>query len=465
MDLKGRQVTVMGLGRFGGGVGAARYLASCGARVTVTDLQSPEQLAESVRALDGLPIVWRLGGHQEADFTAADLVVVNPAVAKSSAMLEAARRAGVPLTSELNLFIEACRAPIVAVTGTAGKSTTSALLHLALGCRYRTHFGGNIGRSLLADLPEISADDRVLLEISSFQLEDTASLGWSPSIAVVTNLTPNHLDHHGTMAAYIAAKQNILRFQGSQDVAVLPAHDAEVRQWAPLTAGRVLWYDARPGSTVDGDGAWLGADGRIFVRYEGQVESIGLSEALSLPGGHNAANLLAAVLAARAAGVPLAESAAATVGFSGLPHRLQLVGEAGGVRYYNDSKATTPSAALVALGSFKPSQTVAIVGGYDKQIDLSPLVEGLVAGARSVLLIGATAGQLNELLRAAGHNQVEVVETLARAVQRAAEITVAGDVVLLSPGHASWDQFENYEKRGEEFSRLVGCQPRASVAG
>jgi UDP-N-acetylmuramoylalanine--D-glutamate ligase len=469
MDLNGRQVTVMGLGRFGGGAGAARYLVSRGASVTVTDLEPPEKLAESVKALEGLPITWRLGGHDEADFRRADLIVVNPAVPKSAPMLEIARQSGIPLSSELNLFIEACPAPIIAVTGTAGKSTTSSLLALALARRHRTHFGGNIGRSLLAELAEIGPDDRVLLEISSFQLEDAATLRWSPSIAVVTNLSENHLDHHGTMENYAAAKQNILRFQRPEDIAVLPAHDPLVSQWAPLTPGRVVWYDVRQadaggGPRLDGgDCAWR-QDRRLFIRWGGRIESIDLDQALRLPGEHNIANLMAAALAARAAGVSLAETAKATRDFRGLPHRLELVAEVGDVRFFNDSKATTPAAAEVALRSFRREQTIAIAGGYDKKIDLAPLVAALCRHARSVLLIGETAGQLAEMLAAAGHAHAEVLGTLERAVNRAAHLAAAGDVVLLSPGHASWDQFENFEQRGQQFAGLAASLPAIEPA-
>lgn len=457
----------MGLGRFGGGAGAARYLVNCGARVTVTDLQDPQQLAESIKSLDGLPIVWQLGGHREADFRQADLIVVNPAVPPSAPMLQVARQAGVPLTSELNLFIESCPAPIIAVTGTAGKSTTSTLLNLALERRHRTFFGGNIGRSLLADLPQIGPDDRVLLEISSFQLEDAARLGWSPSIAVLTNLSPNHLDHHGTMADYIAAKQNILRRQKAEDFAVLPAHDDEIKSWAALTAARILWYDVRQRMPADdelaADGAWRQGD-RIFIRFDGQTESVTLAEALTLPGEHNVANFMAAAMAARAAGVPLTETARATVDFQGLPHRLQLVAESGGVRFYNDSKATTPSAANVALESFPRERLIAIVGGYDKQIDLAPLVDCLTRQARTVLLIGATAGQLSDMLAAAGHQHVEVCETLERAVERGRQLAGEGDVILLSPAHASWDQFENYQERGDAFRRFATMAARPGCA-
>jgi UDP-N-acetylmuramoylalanine--D-glutamate ligase len=448
IELRERKVTVMGLGRFGGGLGAARFLVAQGARVTVTDLKSAEQLSDSVAALTGLPLELHLGGHNENDFRQADLVVVSPAVPKTSALLAVARDAGIPITSEMNLFLERCPAPVVAVTGSAGKSTTASLLALALAKRHRTHFGGNIGRSLLAELPNIRPDDRVCLEISSFQLDDAADLRWSPHVAVVTNLSPNHLDHHGTMAAYVAAKQNILRFQTAGDVAILSADDAEVAAWSRLAKGEVCYFSTRhpveSGAFLDGD--------EVVLRRAGREERCLLKDALVLPGDHNAANFLAAALAAWVEGVPLGDIAAATREFTGLPHRLRLVTDIDGVSYYDDSKATTPAAAAVALGSFPGRSLIAIAGGYDKKIDLAPLADALAAQARTVLLVGATAPQLAELLAARRHPHVESVATVDRAVERAAEIARPGDVVLLSPGHASWDQFESYEHRGRRFA-------------
>lgn len=450
MELRGRNVTIMGLGRFGGGLGAALWAARQGARVTVSDLKPAEELAESVAALQGLPVTLHLGGHREADFRQAQVVIVSPAVRKDAAMLQVARAAGAELTSEMNLFLERCPAPVVAVTGSSGKSTTATLLARALGAVCRVHFGGNIGRSLLAELPDIGPEDRVCLELSSFQLEDAAALRWSPQTAVVTNLTENHIDHHGSMDAYRAAKQNMLRHQRPDDVAVLSADDADVTTWADLTPASVYRFSVE--RRLD-EGAYLDGE-RCVICIGGQREEIPLAQALSLPGRHNAANFLAAALAARLNGVALAESAAATRDFAGLPHRLSLVAEADGVRYYDDSKATTPAAACVALRSFD-GPVVAIAGGYDKEVDLAPLADALAERARAVMLIGRTAPVLHKMLAARGHPRAELVETLDRAMERIAELVEPGDVVLLSPGHASWDQFASYEQRGERFAELV----------
>ncbi|HOI55915.1 MAG TPA: UDP-N-acetylmuramoyl-L-alanine--D-glutamate ligase [Phycisphaerae bacterium] len=468
MDLVGRRVTVMGLGRFGGGLGAVLHLLRRGAAVTVTDLKTADQLQDSLRQLQGQPVTLHLGGHASDDFTQADLVVVNPAVPKNAPMLDVARRAGVPLTTEINLFVSECAAPVLAVTGSAGKSTTVSLLARALATRYTTHLGGNIGRSLLDLLdgePGLRAEDRVCLELSSFQLEDTASLGWSPHVAVVTNLAPNHLDHHGTMEAYAEAKLGILRFQATDDWAVLPAADGASSQWDRLVAG---WDRRTQARTVRfsvtqslDEGAWLDG-GDCVLRLDGVTERVPLASALRLPGRHNAANFLAAALAARCEGVPLAESARAAAEFAGLPHRLSLVAEVGGVGYWNDSKATTPAAAEVALGAFD-RPVIAIAGGYDKKIDLGPLADALARGARAVLLIGQTAPMLAELLAERHYGGAETVETLDRAVARAAELAQPGDVVLLSPGHASWGQFENYEQRGDRFAEYVRALRGAEV--
>jgi UDP-N-acetylmuramoylalanine--D-glutamate ligase len=219
--LASRRVTVVGLGRFGGGVGAARWLAGQGSRVTVSDAAAAKQLAESVAQLEGLDIALHLGGHLDADFLDADLIVINPAIPDSHPLLARARRAGVPVTTEINLFIERCPCRVVGVTGSVGKSTTTAMIGEILNRRFTTHVGGNIGRSLLETLPDIRPDHVAVLELSSFQLERLPLVGISPHVALVTNLLPNHLDRHGTMDAYAAAKQNIYRFQGPDDVLIL----------------------------------------------------------------------------------------------------------------------------------------------------------------------------------------------------------------------------------------------------
>jgi UDP-N-acetylmuramoylalanine--D-glutamate ligase len=426
-NVAGRKVTVVGLGRFGGGVGATRWLAGQGARVTVSDASPAEQLAESLEQICDLDVTLHLGGHQEADFLDADLLVLNPAVPDSLPLLARARDASVPVTTEINLFLERCPCRIVGITGSVGKSTTTAMAGEILARRYATHVGGNIGRCLLDDLPAIEADHVVVLELSSFQLERLPLVGVSPQVALVTNLLPNHLDRHGTMDAYAEAKKNIFRFQSREDVLVLNADDAALADCASEAPGRVVTFSARDGEPFD----------------------------LLLPGRHNQANAQAAWAVASQLGIDRETAAAALAEFRGLPHRLQLVTERDGVQYWNDSKCTTPAGAVVALNSFPQGRSILLAGGYDKQVSFDALGRLAANRAKAVLCFGQTGEQIAEATRDRGRAIVEVVADLPAAVARAKALAETGDVVLLSPACASYDQFTNYEERGEQFARLA----------
>jgi UDP-N-acetylmuramoylalanine--D-glutamate ligase len=446
-NLAGKKVLVMGLGRFGGGVGVSKWLASQGARVTVTDTARPDELAESVAKLQGLDITFKLGGHAVEDFTSADLLIINPAVDKGhSEFVQAALRAGVPYTTEMNLFLERCRAITIGITGSVGKSTTTALIHEALkaGAAAKVFLGGNIGRSLLQELPAIGERDLVVLELSSFMLEETPVISWSPDIAVVTNIFPNHLDRHGTMAAYSAAKQNILRFQKPDDYAILNNDHELVSRWQHLARARVIKFTTR-------------------VPAIKQLR-------LAMPGDHNRSNAAAALAvldALEAMQVRINRAAAlhAMEQFPGLAHRLQLVhtwhiaGTSRAIRFYNDSKATTPDASLTALEAFEPRTPVFIVGGYDKHIDLSPFTDALAKNAGAVLGIGQTGNAMVEAIREIPAAPLaEYVETLENAMMRARELLPTDPKltsVVLSTASASWGQFANYEKRGQLFAQLA----------
>ena len=422
-------MTVVGLGRFGGGVGATRWLCEQGALVTVTDAADANALADSIAQLADCDVIYHLGGHEEADFTQADLLVVNPAIPRDLPERQAADAAGVRQTTEINLFLERCRAPVVGITGSVGKSTTTAMIGEILSRSRPTHVGGNIGRSLLADLDAIEPDHVVVLELSSFQLERLPLVGISPHVAVVTNLQPNHLDRHGDMAAYAAAKKNIFACQHTDDILILNRSDTVLTSWANEASGKVVWFDPS-GEPFD----------------------------LTVPGAHNQANAQAAWAAVRPFGVARTDAAAALKTFTGLPHRLQVLGERDGVRYVNDSKCTTPGGAMVALEAFEPRQCVIIVGGYDKGVSFDELGQTLVARAKGVLAIGATAGQI--LMALEQHRQGKApmakrANDLASAVKAAKELAQPGDVILLSPSCASYDQFDNYEQRGDTFAALV----------
>lgn len=438
----GERVLVMGLGSFGGGVGAARFLVSQGAKVTVTDLRTEEQLAQSLAQLARLPISYHLGGHREEDFTPAhaDLIVANPAVPYDSPYLAVAGAEGVEVTAEICIFFPLCRAPIVGVTGSNGKSTTCAMIGAVLESTVKSQgqqvwLGGNIGGvNLLERIDEIKPRDTVVLELSSFQLYYLGQTGRSPHIAVVTNITANHLDWHGDMDAYVRAKQNILRGQSAGDHAVLNRLDRALGDWADLTAGQVIWYPNKGWEVID----------------------------LQVPGRHNQLNAAAALAVADVLGVEEGAARDALQQFAGLAHRLELVAEIAGVRYYNDSIATTPDSVIAAVSAFAEKK-VLILGGYDKKIPLKGLAENLVHDGRveAAIVMGQVRDELIEQIENA---KVEAGTELPRclragdlsqAVTLAKDAAGAGMIVLLSPGCASYDMFRNFQDRGEQFRSIV----------
>lgn len=442
----------MGLGRFGGGVGVTRWLAERGADVLVTDLEPEERLtasAEAIRPLvDSGRVALRLGGHNVSDFTTCDLVVANPAVPRpwENRFLRAAGAAGIPITTEIELVVRRLdRRRVVGVTGSAGKSTTAALIaHVLRECGEAVLFGGNIGGSLLQELEATARSPWVVLELSSAMLHWLDS--WSPRVAVVTNIADNHKDWHGTFEHYVASKRAILSAQEAGDTAVL---GRSVTEWP----------------TREGVARML-------------VESDTRFGLLSIPGRHNqvnAAMAAAAVLALGIDGIERADVVRAAATFPGLPHRLQFVAESGGVMFYNDSKSTTPESTVLALRALAEGghggecacpaepRVHLIAGGYDKGADLGPLAAA-AHGVAGLYAIGATGGRLIDLASSAGVlSDMESCADLGAAFEAAASRAREGDIVLLSPGCASWDQFENYEKRGERFVELVRQRCRAGA--
>jgi len=436
----------MGLGSFGGGAGVARFLIESGAAVMITDQRLAGELTEGWDLLEGLEYKMHLGGHREVDFTAeqTDLIVVNPAVKKDSPYLHIARQHHVPLTSEMNIFFQLCPAFLVGVTGSNGKSTTSAMMAEVLGAgaggmarkKYRrVWMGGNIGReNLLSRVERIAPDDVVVLELSSFQLFDLTDIARSPQVAVVTNIGPNHLDWHGDMDAYIKSKQNILRYQTKDDYVVLNRLDKELAGWSHLGLGRACWF---PGESE-----------RLFK--------------LQVVGKHNQLNASAAAKVGELFGIERSAIAAALYEFKGLEHRLELVRELDGVRYFNDSLATTPESVMVALDSFE-EPLVLILGGYDKKISFTILADKLVhtPHVKAVILIGQVRdklmGEIQQGKQRTGAQFPECfkAESFSEAVNLARQQSRSGGVVLMSPACASYDMFKNFRQRGEEFRRMV----------
>jgi UDP-N-acetylmuramoylalanine--D-glutamate ligase len=458
MDLAGQRVTVMGLGRFGGGVGVARYLIKQGADVLVTDLHPRDELADSLAKLDGLPIEYRLGEHNVSDFTTRDLVVANPAVKPDNRFLRATQAAGIPITSEIRLLVQALpnRLRTIGVTGTAGKSTVTAMIgHIlrkslpqppappgdqSTDATPRVWVGGNLGGSLLDHIDEIDNDDFVVLELSSFMLHSLREDKWSPHIAVVTNITPNHLDWHGSFVAYWRAKATIFEYQQafeSHPPHMPDRHDHIIttKSFAEQVFGEAPGRQWVVSSPFDGELFVAGNHNRWNAAIASITSSLAFADAGFVDGASNAP--------------------AALADFPGLAHRLQFVLEHNGVRYFNDSKCTTPEAAELAIKSFDPGTVHIILGGYDKGSDLAPLASYAAEHCAGVYTIGATGEVIATAVEAASTAEVMRCGELYVAVREVVKRARPGHVVLLSPACASWDQFVHYEQRGERFIELA----------
>ncbi len=454
-----RKVTVMGLGLFGGGVGAARHFAENGAAVTVTDKRAERDLKPSIEALKDLPIRFVLGAHYEDDFRNADIVVVNPGVPMDNPLVAMARGAGARIEFAMNLLFKlAAKNPKIGITGSNGKSTTTALLgEMVRVFDERALVGGNIGKCLLSETKTLKPDVPMVLELSSFMLEGLGEMAVSPHVAVVTNLSPNHLDRHGTMLAYAEAKLNIIRHQESTDCAVLNADDPALAGWESQTRARVIRFSVR--EELDGNAAFLAGD-KLVIRMNGVEDVVAHRKALRLPGLHNVANALAASAAALAFGVRSWQVAEALATFSGLPHRLEVVARnEKKVTFYNDSIATTPESAICALASFDGPITL-IAGGSEKGSEFDELAVSIVRKARRVILLGVTAPRIEEAIvratRQYNHGpQVLRAKDLEHAAQLASTDTLPGEAVLLSPACASFDMFRNFQERGELFRALA----------
>ena len=452
---KDKKITVMGLGLFGGGVGAVKYLASQGADVTVTDLKSAEELSASLKLLGNLPVKFRLGKHDEEDFVNVDMLVVSPAVPNDSRFLKLAFENSIRIDSELSIFFRLCPAPVIGITGSNGKSTTTSLLgEMLKGAGIKTWVGGNIGISLLENLEEIEADNVVVLEISSFQLEYLARIEKSPHISIVTNIAPNHLDRHKTMENYIGAKKAIVHYQQEDDYAIMNYDDPTLKKWEGESRGRHLWFSTA--SELE-HGAFL-KNNEIIINHNSNRTVIPCSTQINIKGIHNWQNIMAASYAATLMHADVESIKNAITGFAGLEHRLEYVHTINEVQYYNDSKATTPEAATAGIKAFD-NPTILIAGGYDKQVSLQQFAQECVRNTKCVILIGGTAETIQKLIRdIKGEKtkpEVYMAASLDESVKKASEIAEPGDIVLLSPACASFGMFANYEERGKEFKELV----------
>jgi UDP-N-acetylmuramoylalanine--D-glutamate ligase len=446
LELAGKRVLVVGLGK--SGLAAAHFLKERGARVTVSDSR-PATLINELSSLLDEGFIVEAGSHGLLTFRRQDLIVVSPGVPMSTPELMTVRAIGAHIIGELELGAQFLRGEIVAITGSNGKTTTTALLGEILKASGRpTLVGGNIGRPVTAMVAESTPQTWSVLEVSSFQLETVET--FRPRIALVLNITPDHLDRHGTFEAYAAAKARITESQTAEDFLVLNAEDAPTQGIAAKTQAQIYWFSARRQIK---QGTFVHGDSIFFTAKEGaSPEPVMPVAEIGLAGRHNVENVLAAVCAARLAGVPAASVRSAVAAFRAVEHRLEFVRELDGVRYFNDSKATNVDATAKAVEAF-PGGIWLILGGKDKDSDYTVLVPLLRGRVKTVITIGSAAEKIERQL--AGIVKIERAETMERAVALARANATTGDTVLLAPACASFDQFENYEHRGRVFKELV----------
>jgi len=450
MELKGKKVLVVGLGK--SGLAAALFLRHQGAQVTVSDIRSAESLAKEIPALLDEGIMVEAGGHGLLTFRRQDVIVVSPGVPLETAELVQARNVGRPIIGELELAARFLKGKILAITGSNGKTTTTALAgEILKAAGYRTLVAGNIGVPVVGLIEQSTEDTWSVLEVSSFQLESTEQ--FHPAIGVILNITPDHLDRHGTFENYAMAKERIFARQDENDSLVVNADDERTEAAAVRSQAPVYWFSAKhsvsPGAFQE--------RGWVVYRavHQGSIERVMPVNKIPLKGQHNVENVLAAVCAARLARVPAETIAGAVEKFQAVEHRLEFVAAINGVEYYNDSKATNVDATAKAIAAFAGGIHL-ILGGKDKGAPYAPLERLLSERVRTVYTIGAAAGRIESELR--GIAPIQSCETLANAVKAAAAAARPGEVVLLAPACSSFDQFENYEERGRIFKQLVAEQ-------
>jgi UDP-N-acetylmuramoylalanine--D-glutamate ligase len=445
VELKNKRVLVVGLARTG--VATALFCAARGAAVTATDLRSEAEISEEINAeFRAAAVNLELGGHQEQTFLQQDLIIPSPGVPADAPLLQAARAKGVTIWSEIELAYRFRQGKLIGITGSNGKTTTTSLVeHILRSAAFPTILAGNIGTPLISCVDRMTPDTITVVELSSFQLELIQE--FRTDISVFLNLTPDHLDRHHSMELYSKAKARIFENQREEDFAILNADDPRTAPLAP-TGPHVYWFSRKQRTA---QGASLCGDEIVF-RSDGKEDVVLKRQEVALPGTHNLENVLAAIAATRIAGASAKSIAEGVRSFAGVEHRLEFVREINGVRYYNDSKATNVDATLKALNAF-PGRILVILGGKDKGSDYTVLQTPLRERAILALLIGAAADKIASEID--GAVAIERARTLDNAVAVASQAARAGDVVLLAPACASFDQFENYEHRGRVFKALV----------
>jgi len=458
MDFAGKRVLIMGLGLQGGGAGVARFFAEHGAKVTVTDLKTQKELASSLANLSDLSIKYVLGRHREEDFKNADLVIRNPDVSPDSPYLELARKSGVSVEMDESLFLRLCpnKKNIIGVTGTRGKTTTTNLIGAILKeAGFHTLLGGNLrGVATLSLLDKIMPDSKVVLELSSWQLQ---GLDWdkiSPHISVITNIYPDHLNRYKSMKDYIADKKIIFKYQNKNDFLVLNAENEITKSFAEEAKSKIIWFS-------------LGAK---LIHLPG-----GILESFKLKGEHNLENLAAAYQMAKILRIDDKIIKEAVADFEGVPFRLEEVRVIDGVSFVNDTTSTMPVATIMALKAYEGRPIILIAGGASKNLDMSQMAKEIVERVKAVVFLegSATDGLISQIKNRISHlpkgqKKVKILgrfNNFNQAVTTARNISEPGDVVLLSPGCASFGMFKNEYDRGEQFNAIVSKFKQRTKAG
>ena len=455
---EGKRVSVIGAARQG--MALTRFLVEHGASVTLNDRRSPEELGEVMEEVSDLEIHWVLGGHPAEVIEEIDLLCLSGGVPLDTPIVQEAIRRMIPLSNDSQIFLEETPCPVIGITGSAGKTTTTALVgeiarqHYALRKPDQTVWvGGNIGNPLIQDVDKMQENDLAVMELSSFQLE---IMTVSPQIAAITNLTPNHLDRHKTMSKYVDAKSHILTHQSSEDIAILNRDDVRSRKLLSEVKGRRITFGLNPPYNKQ-DATYYKRD-KLYLQASGQVAKILNADLINLRGTHNLYNVLAAIAISAAAAFSIQAMYDGIVAFKGVPHRLEFVCEHSGTVWVNDSIATAPERTIAAIQSFD-EPIVLLAGGRDKDLPWDKLasliherVDHLILFGEAAELIGKAVGSPTPASRL---KTIDRSQGLEEAVHLAANRAESGDVVLLSPGGTSFDEFKDFEERGKRFRQWV----------
>lgn len=456
-DLKNKKITVMGLGLHGGGIGTVRFLHEAGAKLTVTDMKSKEELLPSLKKLEDLEnIEYVFGQHRPEDFSKADMVIKTPAAHWNNKYVQMALEKNIPVEIDASLFFKLCSKPIIGITGTRGKTTTASLIYEILKADGKNPIKVGIGQiSVLDKLKELKKDSIVVFELSSWRLSALKRCKLSPKIAVITNIFPDHLNYYKTMDEYIADKKNIFLNQKKGDVCVLNNDNKIVNDFEADIKSEIVRFSMR--KIASGKAVYIDDEEIHLNNGIDDKKIININE-IKLKGRHNLSNILAAIGAAEALNIEIDSIKKAITEFSGLPHRLEFVKEIGGVKYYNDTTATSPEGAISGINSFD-EPIILIAGGADKKLDMSMFANVINEKTKkAILLKGEATEKIIAVLRKISpqsEKKFEIVDSMEKAVEFAKNLAETGDVVLLSPGAASFGLFLNEFNRGDKFKEAV----------